>query len=240
MHEHQQSLPPQWRLWIDCWMALLRHESWKKRMWWHRRLCEAVSYTCQSTTTLPWTDLDSHGPVSVGIKGDKEHYLFFVPNKYIKNTVAQQKNRFSKFKKIPGMRSFHSIEPINKENKVHARRYSNSESFDQFSVLKAEDKAEMISVLAPGQYIAAVYDDQWWLGMILEVDNEHDDYKVRFLHPAGPSPTFHWPQFDDECYIGIVRDHILLSIAALNASSYGRQYTLPGKTETEINNLFQK
>ena len=105
-------------------------------------------------------------------------------------------------------------------------------------MLKAEDKAEVISFLAIGQYIAAVYDDQWWLGTILEVDNEHDEYKVRFLHPAGPSPTYRWPEFEDECFI--VRDHILLTISPLTASSSRRQYTLPGKTETRINNLFQK
>ena len=156
----------------------------------------------------------------------------------IKATIPEQENRFSKFRKIPGMRSFHSFKPITEENMIHAKRYSNAELFDQFLVFKTAGKAEVISVLSPGQYVAAVYDNKWWLGMILQVDNEHDDYKIRFLHPAGPSPTFHWPQFDDECYI--VRDHILLSIAPLNASSYGRQYTLPGKTEAEINNLFQK
>ena len=64
-------------------------------------------------------------------------------------------------------------------------------------MLKAEDKAEVISFLAIGQYIAAVYDDQWWLGTILEVDNKHDDFKVRFLRPAGPSPTYRWPEFED-------------------------------------------
>ena len=164
--------------------------------------------------------------------------FFFVSKDTIKATIPEQENRFSKFRKIPGMRSFHSFKPITEENMIHAKRYSNAELFDQFLVFKTAGKAEVISVLSPGQYVAAVYDNKWWLGMILQVDNEHDDYKIRFLHPAGPSPTFHWPQFDDECYI--VRDHILLSIAPLNASSYGRQYTLPGKTEAEINNLFQK
>ena len=161
-----------------------------------------------------------------------------MPKLYIQKSVAEQENRFSKFKKLPGMRSFHSIKPMTKENMVQARRHSNSETFSQFPAFKTVGKDEVVSVLSPGQYVAAVYDHQWWLGMILEVDDEHDDYKLRFLHPAGPSPTFHLPQFDDECYV--VRDHILLSIAPLNASSYGRQYTLPGETEAKIKDLFKQ
>ena len=93
------------------------------------------------------------------------------------------------------------------------------------------------SDLLPGKYIAAMHDDKWWLGMVLEVDDENEDYKVRFLHPAGQSPTFYWPQFKDECYI--IRRKVLLPIAPLNASSSRRQYTLPKETQSEIKKIFE-
>ena len=43
----------------------------------------------------------------------------------------------------------------------------------------------------PGDYITAVYDDEWWLGIIYVDGNDGDDqmsegmFKVNFLHPAG-------------------------------------------------------
>ena len=141
------------------------------------------------------------------------------------------------FKKIPGIRSYHSFTPVLGKSVVQGRRTSKSKIFELFSVLKQTNKIEKSFDLLPGKYIAAIYDDQWWLGMVLEVDNEHEDYKVRFLHPAGPSPTFHWPQFEDECYV--IREQVLLTIAPLNASPSGRQYTLPKETESKIVKLFE-
>lgn len=36
-----------------------------------------------------------------------------------------------------------------------------------------------------------VYDGHWWLAKAIAVDTEHQDVKVEFLHPNGPTESFH-------------------------------------------------
>ena len=163
--------------------------------------------------------------------------FFYVSQEKISSAISKQVRRFLAFKKLPGIRSYHSFIPIPSKKVVQGRRVSKSKTFELFSVLKQTIKIEKRSDLLPGKYIAAMHDDKWWLGMVLEVDDENEDYKVRFLHPAGQSPTFYWPQFKDECYI--IRRQVLLPIAPLNASSSRRQYTLPKETESEIKKIFE-
>ena len=97
-------------------------------------------------------------------------------------------------------------------------------------------KSEEIPILSPGQYVAAVYENQWWLGMVLEFGEEHDDYKICLLHAAGLSPTFHWSQFEYECYVK--RRQVLLTKVPLKASSHDRLNSLPKKAESKIQSLF--
>lgn len=44
-----------------------------------------------------------------------------------------------------------------------------------------------VSSLNNGDWLAVVYDDQWWLAKTIAVDTEHQDVKVEFLHPHGPT-----------------------------------------------------
>jgi hypothetical protein len=40
-------------------------------------------------------------------------------------------------------------------------------------------------------YIACIYDDRWFFGLVLSKHEEEGDVKVKFLHPHGPAPSFH-------------------------------------------------
>jgi len=44
-----------------------------------------------------------------------------------------------------------------------------------------------VSSLNNGDWLAVVYDDHWWLAKTVAVDTEHQDVKVEFLHPHGPT-----------------------------------------------------
>lgn len=50
-----------------------------------------------------------------------------------------------------------------------------------------------------GQYIACMYDGNWWLGNITERDYDQVDVKVTLMHPHGPAATFRWPRREDIC-----------------------------------------
>ena len=55
--------------------------------------------------------------------------------------------------------------------------------------------------IAINEFVAVVYDDQWWLGTVQEVSVENNDANVSFLHPAGPRTSFHWASTPDVCWI---------------------------------------
>lgn len=52
-------------------------------------------------------------------------------------------------------------------------------------------------------YITAVYDQKWWLAYVLEKNEEEDELKVTFLHPAGPSSSFSYPRKPDVLWISL-------------------------------------
>lgn len=48
-----------------------------------------------------------------------------------------------------------------------------------------------IDSIEDGDWLAVVYDDHWWLAKAIDVHNEHQDVKVEFLHPHGPTANVH-------------------------------------------------
>ena len=58
------------------------------------------------------------------------------------------------------------------------------------------------------------------------------------MHPHGPTELFHWPSTQDCCWVP--EQHILTTIAAPDTSTTGRKYTLPAKTVSKLQKLFEK
>ena len=62
-------------------------------------------------------------------------------------------------------------------------------------------------VLKDGKFIAAVYDDRWYIGIVEKLDSDNGDIFVKFMHPNGPSFSFFWPKHEDLCWVP--SEHIL-------------------------------
>ena len=92
--------------------------------------------------------------------------------------------------------------------------------------------------IEPGQYVACVYEGSWWIEIICEVSEEQKDAYVTFMHPHGPKEVFHWPSTQD-CF-WVPEQHILMTIPAPNTTATGRKYTLPAKTISKLEKLFEK
>ena len=56
-----------------------------------------------------------------------------------------------------------------------------------------------ISDLPTQTYVACHYDEQWWIGIV--IDAVEGDIKVNFLPPFGPSQSFYWPARQDVCWV---------------------------------------
>ena len=80
-------------------------------------------------------------------------------------------------------------------------------------------------------YVACKYDEQWWVGMVLEADQASNDIKITFMHPHGPSDSFFWPSKDDVCWVP--PSSVILKLNPPTTSN-GRSYKID--TE-EFNNI---
>ena len=77
-----------------------------------------------------------------------------------------------------------------------------------------------------------MYDGFWWIGLIIEKDEE--DVLVKFMHPHGPAHSFKWPNFEDKCWLPY--NHILMKIDSPTTLT-GRTYII---TKEDNNKILQK
>ena len=74
------------------------------------------------------------------------------------------------------------------------------------------------SAINSGDWLAVIYDQNWWLAKAIAVDGHHQDVQVEFFHPHGPSTRFHPKSKKDQCFIPL--DNILVKL--LGPSTPGR------------------
>ena len=146
------------------------------------------------------------------------------------------KKRFDLGHAIPGTRSFHHFVPES-ENVIQFKRTSEDEMFSgNFSFLESPAEECMIRKC---DYVACKYDHAWWIAVIMEINEEENDYEVHFLHPKGPSKKFFWPyDRDDICLI--LRCDIMCVIEVPFASSMmARTYTISEEDYRRIIELYE-
>ena len=57
-------------------------------------------------------------------------------------------------------------------------------------------------MLSPGFYVACIYDNSFWIGIIKEYSEENDDYSISFLHRDERTVTkFFFPEKEDSCWV---------------------------------------
>ena len=134
-------------------------------------------------------------------------------------------------KPIPGTRNFHHFIPLG-DNKIGIKRVSWQDHFD---LVFNFGKQHIIIRPTPHNYVACLYDKNWWIGMVMSVNDEEHDAEVKFMHPHGPARSFFWPSREDLCYVPY--NHILLSIGMPSTSS-GRQYRISDKDFSKIQSVF--
>lgn len=74
-------------------------------------------------------------------------------------------------------------------------------------------------VINCGDWLAVIYDQNWWLAKAVTVDAHHQDVQVEFFHPHGPNTRFHpKPGGKDMCFVPV--EDILVKL--MEPSSPGR------------------
>lgn len=103
------------------------------------------------------------------------------------------KHRVTVARPIPGTQKLHSFVPLNK-NLLQVKAFSFSNSSRIESTTTSEGELEFSEMVG---FLICRYDEHWWLGCVIDSDDENQTIKMKFLHPHGPSPSFHYPDVDD-------------------------------------------
>lgn len=83
-------------------------------------------------------------------------------------------------------------------------------------------------------YVTTVYDGKWWIAYVLEKNEELDEVKLTFLHPAGPSNSFFYPKELDVLWLPLTQ--VLCKVYPVTPT--GRLYILSESDTSKINEAF--
>ena len=83
-------------------------------------------------------------------------------------------------KTVPGTRSHHCFIPQGDNTTIHMKRISADKNFTKYKFSKFVDVSNY-DVYQPGKYVTCVYDNSWYIGLVLEHSEENQDCNVKFM-----------------------------------------------------------
>ena len=92
-----------------------------------------------------------------------------------------------------------------------------------------------------GEFVACVYDYNWWVGQIKSISLELEDISVSFMHPHGPAKGFQWPEESgkkkDVCPVSL--ENVLLKInPPFPLGHSARHHTFDKKELSQIQQIY--
>lgn len=140
------------------------------------------------------------------------------------------KSRFEEALTIKGTQQFHAFIP-NTTSKLLVKHFSDEVQGWEREVAKPVDTQKLQDISG---YVTIVYDKNWWLGYVLEKNEETDELKISFLHPCGPARSFSYPRHADVLWVSVV--DILTKVNPVTQT--GRTYALGGGDVSQTQRQF--
>ena len=100
----------------------------------------------------------------------------------------QLKERFSSVTTLLGTRSFHHFVPLS-ESVMAAKWVSEDHVYAiEFDLIRGMKSKPGNSSADPklSDFVVCAYDEKHWIGIVDAIDEEHDDIKIKFMHPCYP------------------------------------------------------
>ena len=133
--------------------------------------------------------------------------FFYVSTDDIASHTSINQNSLTTAETIDGTRSYHRFRP-NGETKLQLYTLSADEIFVVKNLHASKGLFVDIDCLKIGHYVAAVYEDQWYPSLILEINWDQRDLLVKSMHSSGYDKScFVWPPRDDIYYVPFI--HII-------------------------------
>ena len=151
--------------------------------------------------------------------------VFLITTEEMEVARKQLKERFSSVTTLPGTRSFHHFVPLS-ESVMAAKWVSEDQVYAiEFDLIRGMKSKPGNSSADPklSDFVVCAHDEKHWIGIVDAIDEEHDDIKVKFMHPCYPARSYNWPGRDDFCFVPNVN---VLCIIGAPVTLTGRQYKL--------------
>lgn len=154
---------------------------------------------------------------------------FLIKSEEIAKISETLKKRFDCSATVVGTRSYHKYVPVS-ESIVRCYFTSDSKEYEDHPV-----SSSIPLSLKRKDSIACVYDNQWWIGEVIDVSNENDDVMVHFYHPPGPRTSFKLSQ-EDKVWVPI--NNVLRKLTPLELTTVtGRSHIISKELSEEISML---
>ena len=122
---------------------------------------------------------------------------------------------------------FHAYVPLSTtRNHISIKRYSSAATATTVQIAKLRETLPMYEI---NGYVICEYDKQWWLALVLRTMPDTEEVEVRFLEPAGPSPSFTFPKRNDD--LVIAQGHVLLVVNPTTQTGRTYQLSMTGISE---------
>jgi len=157
--------------------------------------------------------------------------FFFAATDAVEENRSLQQKRFSTAQTVAGSHSHHCFIP-NSDGTLRMSRISADIATVQVSLSNTELN---VGHFAPGMYVAAVYDSDYYFGTVTSVSDEHQDVTISFMTPKAPSKSFTWPRRADESPAR--RGHIL-KVLAPPSTATGWAYHFDQSAVLDVANSF--
>ena len=96
---------------------------------------------------------------------------------------------------LDGTRSYHYFDHVG-NGKVGAKVLSTDDNFE-VKVDQIPISNNCIDDFSPGNHVAYLYDQKWYIGTVSAIEKELNELKISSMHPHGPASSFFWPQRND-------------------------------------------
>ena len=95
------------------------------------------------------------------------------------------KIHYSKRKTVQGTRGYHCFCPVSSTTIAFKHLSIDSNYAGTHSFYERSDAKYHFTDLHISSHVACTYDCNWWVGQIIQQDDQNEDAEVRFKHPKG-------------------------------------------------------
>ena len=155
---------------------------------------------------------------------ERVHFKYCTSDDYRQEEIFLEE-RLKRSRTIPGTQKFHCFIPLSNA-KILTKMFSNLSVAKEKRVTRLS-KTEIAIDEIKG-FVTAVYENEWWLGCVLQVNQDDKTVSINILIPHGPSQSYKYPA--EERVIMVSTANILTKVDP--RTSYGRVYTI-SKEETK-------